>query len=259
MAIDRPPGDIVAGGVDQRYIYGGVEVGDRKKAHNGGVMLSLGIDTTAGYCSVALVANGQTLTADQTKMERGQSEMLLPSIERALAQAGVAFQDLGSVGVTTGPGAFTGIRIGLAAARGLALALGIPCVGVDSFSALARHSQLVKQADDHILAVIDARRRSVFAQLFDAAGMPAGAPYECAPEAVLGTSITSALCVIGSGAALVSLPLTQNVRLMPEIDAPDPIVVARAANQPGEDTAAMPRPFYLRAADARPNPARRKV
>lgn len=222
-------------------------------------MLTLGIDTTAQYCSVAMVDDGRTLTVDQARMERGQSEMLLPAIVRALTAAQRDFGDIAAIGVTTGPGAFTGIRIGLATARGLALALGIPCVGIDSFRALAQHTKLSAATEEDILAVIDARRQSVFAQIFSANGEPDGEPFESTPEDLLARIGDRALRVIGNGAVLIDPAHDEAIHIAAEIDAPDPVAIARAAAAGVGTDADLPRPFYLRPADARPNPARRKA
>ncbi|MEM1297764.1 MAG: tRNA (adenosine(37)-N6)-threonylcarbamoyltransferase complex dimerization subunit type 1 TsaB [Pseudomonadota bacterium] len=95
----------------------------------------LGIDTSAGQCAVALV--GDWVWARSEAMQRGHAEALFPMIEAVLAEAGVGYADLTRVGVCTGPGSFTGIRVGVAAARGLALGCGIPAIGITRFEALA--------------------------------------------------------------------------------------------------------------------------
>jgi tRNA threonylcarbamoyladenosine biosynthesis protein TsaB len=98
----------------------------------------LAFDTSAGACSAAVLGGDGTVLARRCEaLERGHAERLLPMLRDVLAEAGVEIADLALLAVTIGPGTFTGIRIGLAAARGLALASGLPLVGVTSLEAVA--------------------------------------------------------------------------------------------------------------------------
>ena len=99
--------------------------------------LSLGFDTSAAHCAAALLQGDRVLAQHHEDMARGQAERLFPLLEEILASAGVAWRDLSVIGCGTGPGNFTGIRISVAAARGLALSLGIPVVGVSVTEAMA--------------------------------------------------------------------------------------------------------------------------
>ena len=98
--------------------------------------LVLGFDTSAAHCAAALLAGERVLACRAEEMGRGQAERLMPLLEEVLESGGVTWRNLARIGVGTGPGNFTGIRISVAAARGLALALEIPAIGVSTFDAI---------------------------------------------------------------------------------------------------------------------------
>jgi tRNA threonylcarbamoyladenosine biosynthesis protein TsaB len=172
--------------------------------------LVLAFDTASARCAAALVRGGDVLARRDEPMERGQAERLLPMLEEMLAEAGVGWRDLGGIGVVTGPGNFTGVRVAVAAARGLALALGVPAAGVSVFEALAEGRGEVT------VTLADGRGR--FSQAFRD-GVALGAPFPAAADAPVAAARA------------------------------DPAVVARlAAARLGE--AGPPAPLYLRPADA---------
>ncbi|GMG83400.1 tRNA (adenosine(37)-N6)-threonylcarbamoyltransferase complex dimerization subunit type 1 TsaB [Paralimibaculum aggregatum] len=188
----------------------------------------LGIDTAAGQCAAALLApDGRCLARRAAPMTRGHAEHLWPMIEAVLAEAGARYADLERIGVCTGPGSFTGIRVGVAAARGLALGLGVPAIGVGRLEALAAG------AGRATAVLVAGPRGRVFHQEFDAAGHALGDPALC-------DSPPQAMAAVGDG-----LP-----GAAPADGLADPAVIARlaAAAEPG----APPAPLYLREADADP-------
>lgn len=148
-------------------------------------MLLLGFDTSAGRCSAAVAEGGTLREARSEELSRGHAERLMPMIQDVMASAGVVWSDLDALTVTIGPGSFTGVRTGIAAARGLALAVPIRVVPVTVFSVLADIA-LTRTPDDQkpVVAVIDARRQQVYAQAFDHGGRAVAEPRAIAAAAL---------------------------------------------------------------------------
>ncbi|MDB5458773.1 MAG: tsaB, partial [Caulobacteraceae bacterium] len=126
-------------------------------------MIVLALDTATGACSAAVLKDGAVLAAHSEPMTRGHQERLAPLVRDTMAEAGVGFADLDRVGVTVGPGSFTGLRVGLAFAKGLGLALSRPCIGVGTLEALAAS----EPGPGLTAAVVDAKRGQVYLQLFE--------------------------------------------------------------------------------------------
>ena len=124
-------------------------------------MIVLSIDTTLEACQAAVLDGDRVLASASEPMQRGHQERLAPMVAEVMASAGVEFTALGRVGVTVGPGSFTGVRVGLAFAKGLGLALGIPCIGVGALDALAATAGS-SAVGGKLAAAIDARRGQVY-------------------------------------------------------------------------------------------------
>jgi len=201
----------------------------------------LSIDTCLGASSVAVLDGERVLAARSEPMTRGHQERIGVLAREAAAEAGVAFAELSRIGVTVGPGSFTGLRVGLAFAKGLATALSIPCVGVNTLEGLAFGTK------GFAAAVIDARMSQVYLQVFadgvslmapDALGL--GEAAARLAELYSGGPAT----LIGSGAPLLADALP-GARVLTAVSA-DPVAVARlAAAKPAPSHS--PRPLYLRA------------
>ncbi|WP_085907645.1 tRNA (adenosine(37)-N6)-threonylcarbamoyltransferase complex dimerization subunit type 1 TsaB [Kiloniella majae] len=145
--------------------------------------LLLGLDTAGSSCSVAIMDKSHVLASRVEPMRRGQSERLLPIVQDLLAETGKDLMDMDGFAVTTGPGGFTGVRIGLAAAQGFALACNKSLVGVNNFEVLARGVPVdEKGVDTQIVVVIDAKRADLFVQSFDSKLVPLTAPFASLPE-----------------------------------------------------------------------------
>ncbi len=198
--------------------------------------LTLAFDTSAAHCAAALL-RGQTVLAEAVEdMAKGQAERLMPLLQELLAKAGVGWKDLSALGVGIGPGNFTGVRLSVAAARGLALSLHIPAVGVSTFEAMA------EGAPRPVAVVLDARRGEAYAQRFTETGAEA-------PQLAPLTDLETAL----AGTPVLGLALPHSPALAPRY--PLAVAIARvAATRAAEPNLPRPAPLYLRGADAAPPP-----
>lgn len=220
-------------------------------------MRLLAIDTALAACSAAILDTDQGILARASlPMVRGHAEALIPLLSRVTTEAGVAFGDLDRVVVTTGPGSFTGLRVGLAAARGIALAIGKPAVGLSTLSAYAA-PHLADDAEAPVVVAIDARHQHVYLEAFGPGGRSLVAP-RLAPlrEAVRAAAVAPAR-IVGSAAQAVAdargaadaAPILVDPRGAPDIDW---VAKVGAALPEGQSP---PKPQYLRAPDAQPQNA----
>jgi tRNA threonylcarbamoyladenosine biosynthesis protein TsaB len=218
-------------------------------------MLILAIDTALDACAAAVLDTeaGDLIARESEAMKRGHAEALMPLIGRVIAQSGVAFAALDRIAVTTGPGSFTGLRVGLSAARGIALAAGKPVVGVTTLTAYA--APIVSQNGEHpVVAAIDARHDQVYFQVVSGNGnsliWPRVAPIE---EALTAWQFGSPH-LVGNAAGILAERWPSNASAPFKVDAqiaPDIGWVGWLGAAVDPKTA-PPRPFYLRAPDARP-------
>lgn len=176
--------------------------------------LILGFDCSAAHCAAALLCGDRVLTERLELMARGQAERLMLMLEEMLAEAGHVWRDLDAIGVGVGPGNFTGIRIAVSAARGLALGLGVPAVGVTGCEARAR-------LYPGQTCAIPAPRGQIY--LCHADALPEQMEASEAPDAIADPSPA------GLGRAIAQVAATR-----------------------WQDTTAAPSPLYLRAANAAP-------
>src|SRR6185312_5662798 len=164
-------------------------------------MLVLALDTCLASCSVAVTDGPRVLASAREVMARGHQERLAPMAREVMADAGLAFDRLERIAVTVGPGSFTGLRVGIAFAKGLALALAAPAVGIGTLEALAAESAGL------VFPAIDARRGQLYLQAFEdgRALMAADAlTAEVAAARVAELSQGRPFTLVGSGAALLA-------------------------------------------------------
>lgn len=200
----------------------------------------LGFSTAGPFCGAALWSGDDVIAAKHEELAKGQAERLMSMLEEVLAEAGAAFNDLDALGVGIGPGNFTGIRIAVSAARGLALGLGIPAVGVSGLEALAYGQKGI------VLASIMAGRENLFVQRF-------GADAARGPELVSMDTLESwnhpSMICIGNKEHEIATMLGRESGPAPFYPAS---AVARIAATRWRDNPPRPAPLYLRPADAAP-------
>lgn len=217
-------------------------------------MRILAIDTALDHCAACVTVQGDELplAAESLLMARGHAEALLPLIERVMARSGGDFDTLDRVAVTVGPGSYTGLRVGLSAARAIGLAAGTPVVGVGTLSALLA-PLLSESVAGTIVAAVDARHGAVYVQALSTGSgdglAPTYLPVEAAAERLGAGPVTLA----GSGARALTAALSARgvAATVADVSGPDIAAVAQLGLVADPDHA-LPRPMYLRGPDARP-------
>ena len=203
----------------------------------------LAVDTALGACSAAVMQAGRVLASRHVAMERGHAEALAPMVEAVMREAGLAFAELDKLAVTTGPGTFTGQRVGLAFMRGLHVALKKPLVGITTLAAMAEQARR-EAGVDNAAAVHDAKRGEVY---LAAVGQTLSARLLRFEDAVTVLQEIGDLVLAGTAAIRMAEALN-GVRAL-NIVAPDAVWVARLAVD--LESTSVPRPLYLRAPDAK--------
>jgi tRNA threonylcarbamoyl adenosine modification protein YeaZ len=190
----------------------------------------LAFDTSAAHCAAALLSGGRIVGTFFEERDRGQAETLFPSLDRLLATAGVAMSDLTGIGVGTGPGNFTGLRIAISAARGLALGLGVPAVGVSVFD-VAR-AELGAPVTEILLP---APRGAAYRMRFS------DAPADTAPELVQDAPADRIHRIDWADGGLAALGRLADARLSSgaPVARPTPLYVRPADAAPARDAAPM--------------------
>lgn len=218
-------------------------------------MKILAIDTALPAVSACVLTEGATdPDAEETLgMERGHAEALIPLIERVMGRVEGGFASIDRVAVTVGPGSFTGLRVGIAAARAIALSWSIPAVGVSTLAALAAPLILGEQAGTIVVA-IDARHGHVYFAAFHADGHIFVTPRFAAKAEAIKALGEGPLRLAGSGAPILAIEAWQQgitADIVGDRIAPDITYVARLGLL-ADPANAPPRPLYLKAPDAKP-------
>jgi tRNA threonylcarbamoyladenosine biosynthesis protein TsaB len=218
-------------------------------------MLILAIDTALDACAAAVldIDAGRLIARESQAMKRGHAEALMPLIARVIKAAGIAFAALDRIAVTTGPGSFTGLRVGLSAARGIALAADKPVVGVTTLTAYAAPI-VAENREQPVICAIDARHDHVYFQVVSGNGGSLIRPRVAPIEEALGAAKLGAAHLVGNAAKILSERWPADAPPPFKIDAqpaPDIAWVAWLGAAASPNTAPA-RPYYLRAPDAKP-------
>jgi tRNA threonylcarbamoyladenosine biosynthesis protein TsaB len=218
-------------------------------------MLILAIDTALDACAAAVLDTeaGRLLAQESQAMKRGHAEALMPLIGRVIEASGTAFASLGRIAVTTGPGSFTGLRVGLSAARGIALAANIPVVGITTLAAYA--APVVSENAEHpVISAIDARHDHVYLQVVSGNGSALVRPRVAPIAEALDARRFGTPHIVGNAAGILAERWPPHAVRPFEVDpqpAPDIRWVGWLGAAVSPNTAPA-RPFYLRPPDAKP-------
>jgi tRNA threonylcarbamoyladenosine biosynthesis protein TsaB len=221
-------------------------------------MAILAFDTCLGAVSVALrypAANGDWLIREAYEPRlTGHAERLMPMIAEVMSAAGRTFADIDRFAVTIGPGTFTGVRVGVAAARAFALSAGRPVVGISSLEIIAARGRALlgsSAASRAVLVAVDARRGALYCALHGD-GIGDGAPVLLTADAAAALAREHDALVIGSGGPLIAEAAGTDIETsLPTIEPHARFLAQLAADRPPSGTVS---PLYLRAPDVKPQP-----
>lgn len=219
-------------------------------------MLILAIDTALDACAAAVLDTGtsKVIAMESQAMKRGHAEALMPLLARVMKETGIPFAALDRIAVTSGPGSFTGLRVGLSAARGIGLAAGKPVVGLTTLSTYA--APIVSEGGEQpVISAIDARHDQVYLQVVSGDGSSLVRPKVASVEEALSASRFGAPYLVGNAAAILAARWPSDAPPPFKVDAqpaPDIIWVAWLGAAVNADTAPA-TPYYLRAPDAKPS------
>jgi tRNA threonylcarbamoyladenosine biosynthesis protein TsaB len=218
------------------------------------IMTLLAIDTGQAACSVALWCDGAIVAHRWLPMPKGHAEALVPMIEEVQSEAGFAFADLDALAVTVGPGTFTGLRVGMATARGVAVAADKPLIGVTTLEAITWPARQGAADGTAIAATFDARRNEIYLQCFAKDGSALTEPGLVSLDDLEAHLPDGPLLCVGTGADILHHRLEEAGRTVTLSNAPplpDARIVAEIASARTPEPGVLPGPLYLRAPDAK--------
>lgn len=227
-------------------------------------MRILALDTTMGACSAALLGQEGIIAFRHRILARGHAEAVTPMIAEIFAEAKTSMEDVDRIGVTLGPGTFTGVRVGIASARALAIGTDTPIGAVSSLQAIAANAvENLSQEDETntpIAVISDARRSEVYFQLFDSQAKAVTEPAVLAPERVAdhlsaNSKANQHMVLIGTGTGIMKSKLDQRGIVHRSLEGvspfPDARCVAKLVSNLPKTALGVPSPLYLRAPDAK--------
>jgi len=218
--------------------------------------LILAIETSADICSAAISENGVTIDSETLTTPRSQSAQLVPMIQRLMERNSLSAKELSAIAVSSGPGSYTGLRVGVSTAKGMCFGSKLPLIGVGTLDLLAQHAVSVQKAEgraaaDFIIPLIDARRMEVYQALFDRDGNIAG---EVSPMILDENSFADILergtvCFTGTGCdkfqKVCGSPRASFIQAQPNAADMSILAYRKWLNDSFEDVAYM-EPFYLK-------------
>lgn len=214
-------------------------------------MITLSIDTASHNCAVALVEDSKVLARISETIGKGHAERLIGQISTVMDRANKSLKQIDRIAVNIGPGSFTGVRIGVATARALALALEKPAIGVSSLEAIGFET-LKMFPNNNVIAVIDAGRGLVYRQDFTSGCTPIGSA-ELQDSADFSIANNDNVILAGPFALNLGEKIGLSKDRIHSFDAPDVVTYAILSETKTTDCAA--KPLYLRDADAKPQSA----
>ncbi|SOC44170.1 tRNA threonylcarbamoyladenosine biosynthesis protein TsaB [Rhizobium subbaraonis] len=210
-------------------------------------MILLAIDTSGSGCYAAIHDSARDVTLGMAGEDigRGHAERLMDFVDQALANAGIEMGAVERIAVTVGPGSFTGIRVGVAAARGLSLALGVPSVGISTLAAIAAGYRQ-SHPGNPVFVAVDAKRGEAYCQAFSADGAPRGEASVLSLDDAKAAALAAGGAIVGSAAVLLGSG--------DEGGANDAVAIEMVARLGAlaDPRADRPKPLYLRGPDAKP-------
>ncbi|MFN3673494.1 MAG: tRNA (adenosine(37)-N6)-threonylcarbamoyltransferase complex dimerization subunit type 1 TsaB [Bosea sp. (in: a-proteobacteria)] len=218
-------------------------------------MRILAIDTALGACSACVLDAGEAapLAVEQIAMDRGHAEALMPLIERLMKSVAGGFASLDRVAVTVGPGSYTGLRVGVSAARGIALAAGIPAIGVSTLAATA--APLIGREPGRVIAAaLDAKHGQVWFQALSSEGRPLVSVRQVNHRDAARAIGAGPVSIVGSAAMAIAneaWAIGLDALVLDEAKAPDVVWVARLGLI-ADPLSAPARPLYLKAPETTP-------
>ena len=185
------------------------------------------------------------LSEETLDIGRGHAELLMSQVSRCLAEAACGFGDIERIVVSCGPGSFTGVRVGMAAARGMGLGLNVPVLGISTLEA-AEHAAVADGFRGVVVTALDAKRGQLYLRRSDT-----GRSWICESGALAEALSGPVAAVCGSGALLVRDQLAHEVEILHTL-ASAPITSYAELGMAADPADALPEPLYLRSADAKP-------
>lgn len=214
-------------------------------------MIILAIDTASTLCAACVYDSEAGADPGRSVIDigKGHAEHLMAAVEAAMKQAGVAYTDLGAISVSVGPGSFTGVRVGVSVARGFAMALKIPAIGVTTLEAIAAEAR-ERFGARSVMSALDAGRGEINAAVYDELGMQVYGPSVTALSDAAGLARKYSPVLAGSAAIAIAAEASGGFDMGSKLATADILIYAKLAALKGSGD--KPRPLYLREADAKP-------